>query len=364
MHAYTAGRIFTGDNWIENHAVLVANGQVTAVLPSAQLPAEAVLQSFPGKYLVPAFIDAQVYGAGGKLFSVHPDPLTLQDMQQAFRASGTVLFQPTMATNTMSAFRKGIDAVRAYWDKGGTGVHGLHLEGPWLNPKKAGAHVSEWMHAPTPETVASLLDYGRGVVTMLTLAPELCSPAVWELLQQYDVVLSAGHSNASFEEATASFDKGITAVTHLFNAMSPLEHRAPGLAGATLSHPRVFGSIIPDGHHLRFEVVRLAQQLMKDRLFAITDAVTETTEGPYQHSFAGDRYECNGTLSGSAISMFYAFRNLYMHCGIALEDALRMCSLYPARALRIDNRYGKIAPQYRAQFLVLTDGFELADVIT
>ena len=178
------------------------------------------------------------------------------------------------------------------------------------------------------------------------------------------VILSAGHSNAGYRQAMESFDQGIPAVTHLFNAMSPLHHREPGLAGATLQHSTVAASIIPDGHHVDFAVIALAKKLMGERLFAITDAVTETTEGAYRHHRVGDKYECNGTLSGSAISMHEAFYNLVEKVGIDVEEALRMCSLYPARALRMDHRYGKIAPGYTAQFVVLDKQLKMVEVIT
>jgi N-acetylglucosamine-6-phosphate deacetylase len=187
---------------------------------------------------------------------------------------------------------------------------------------------------------------------------------VLDLLLASGVVLSAGHSNATCAAATSAFDQGISAVTHLFNAMSPLHHREPGLVGAAFCHAGVAASIIPDGHHVDFTAIRIAKELMKDRLFAITDAVTETTEGPYRHHLVGDKYECAGTLSGSAISMYDAFMNLVNKTGIEVEEALRMCSLYPARVLGIQHLYGKIAPGFAAQFLVLNKQLGLVEVIT
>lgn len=305
----------------------------------------------PDGFLAPALVDAQVYGAGGRLFSLYPEPGTLQVMQETFAAQGTCLFQPTLATNTPDVFRKAIDAVRSYWRTGGKGVHGLHLEGPWLNPVKAGAHVKEWMHQPTPEEVAELLEYGKDVITMITLAPERCSDAVIRLIQASGVVLSAGHSNMRFEQAMDCFDRGINAVTHLYNAMSPLHHREPGIVGACFRHSKVRASIIPDGHHVHFEAIRIAKQAMGDRLFVITDAVTETTEGPYQHRQARDKFECNGTLSGSAISMTEGCRRLVENCGIDKGEALRMCSLYPAEVLGIAQQYGRIEKGYKAAII-------------
>jgi N-acetylglucosamine-6-phosphate deacetylase len=146
--------------------------------------------------------------------------------------------------------------------------------------------------------------------------------------------------------------------------MSALHHREPGLVGATLDHAAVKASIIPDGHHVDYAAIRLAKKIMKERLFAITDAVTETETGPYRHQLNVDKYECNGVLSGSALSMHQAFLNLVNEVGIEVDEALRMCSLYPAQVLRCDNRYGKIAPGYVGQFLLLNKQLQLVDVIT
>jgi N-acetylglucosamine-6-phosphate deacetylase len=359
---YLADRVFTGTEWIDDAAVRVKEGIIQQVGRAADEAGYSDSLRIEG-WLVPAYIDAQVYGAAGRLFSQFPQPDTLQRMHEVFSAEGTCLFQPTLATNQPGVLRAAIDAVRQYWQQGGQGVHGLHLEGPWLNSKRAGAHVREWMHAPTEEEVQDLLDYGSEVITMVTLAPEICSEKVIRMLLERGIIVSAGHSDLDYEGACDAFDRGITAVTHLFNAMSPLHHRAPGLPGAVLMHERVCSSIIPDGLHVDYAMVKLAGRLMGSRLFAITDAVTETSEGPYRHQHAGNRFECNGTLSGSALSMHQAMTNLVQHGGFSLEEALRMCSLYPAKVLGIDHQYGRIAPLQAARMVVLTPGLELSGVL-
>lgn len=208
------------------------------------------------------------------------------------------------------------------------------------------------------------MEYGKGVVTMVTIAPEVCSQEVVDILRSYGVVVSAGHSDSNFTTATQSFDQGVSAVTHLFNAMSPLHHREPGLTGAAMLHKTVMASIIPDGHHVSYDAVKIAKTVMGERLFAITDAVTDTSEGPYQHQRNGDKYECNGTLSGSALSMHQAFINLVHEVGMEKGEAHRMCSLYPARVLGLEKRYGRIAPHFAGQFLVMNEQLKLVDVIT
>ena len=363
MQIISAGKIFTGTEWLADHAIIVKNGKVETIVPSSEVVSSAETRHFADSFIVPAFIDAQVYGAAKKLLAVYPEASTLKLMYERFIAEGTCLFVPTVATNTMNVFKKSIDAVKQFWNSGGKGVYGLHLEGPWLNEIKRGAHVKEWIHSPTVEEVKDILEYGKGVIKMITIAPEVCSDDVIDLMLSYNIILSAGHSNATYNEAMRGFEKGISTVTHLYNAMSALQHRQPGLVGATFNS-KASSSIIPDGYHVDYAALAIAKKIMGERLFAITDAVTQTNEGPYQHQLAGDKYECNGVLSGPALSMHKAFKNLVNHVGIEAEEALRMCSLYPARVLQCADQYGKIAPQAAGQFLVLDKQLEIVEVIT
>jgi N-acetylglucosamine-6-phosphate deacetylase len=363
MKYYTADRIFTGTEWLENSIIQTVDGNVKTVLPKLEIDTTLV-QHYTDCILAPAFLDIQLYGAHGRLLAVYPDAETVSLTVDYCRSGGAVLCLPTVATNTREVFYQCIDAVHAYWKRGGKGVWGLHLEGPWLNPVKRGAHVEALIHSPTLEEVKEVLEYGKGVVKMITLAPEVCSQEVIELIQYYNVTISAGHSNATFAEATAAFDKGIGTVTHLYNAMSALQHREPGLVGATLLHPQVRASIIADGHHVSFEAIKIAKQVMGERLFVITDAVTETDRGHYQHVLAGDKYESGGILSGSNLTQHQSLINLVNKVGIELEEALRMCSLYPAQAIGADSLYGRIAPGYAAQFVVLDKNLDLVDVVT
>jgi N-acetylglucosamine-6-phosphate deacetylase len=363
MQAFSAEKIFTGDQWLSNHSIVVADGKIEAIVRKTEPAFEDETKHFDYCFITPAFMDIQVYGAAKKLFAVYPETETLQLMHEQFSRVGTCFFLPTLATNTPDVFRKGIDAVREYWKRGGKGVYGLHLEGPWINEIKRGAHVKGWIHPPVLEEAKELLEYGKDVIKMITIAPEVCSDEIIELILSYNITISAGHSNASYYEAMEGFNKGVCAVTHLYNAMSALQHRQPGLVGATFNHSKVKASIIPDGHHVDYAAISIAKKIMGDRLFAITDAVTETNTGPYQHQLAGDKYECNGVLSGSALSMHKAFKNLVDGAGIGLDEALRMCSLYPAQVLGCDDWFGRIVPQAAGQFLVLNKQLEIVQVI-
>ncbi|MGZ3922247.1 MAG: N-acetylglucosamine-6-phosphate deacetylase [Flavisolibacter sp.] len=364
MQFISAERIFTGTEWLTDHAIILQNGFIENIVRKAEVGSEKEVRHFAECSIVPALIDVQVYGAGGKLLAIYPEAETLQLMYDKFIVDGTCLFLPTLATNTIEVFKKAVDAIRLYWNRSGKGVYGLHLEGPWLNQLKRGAHVKELIHAPAVEEVRDLLEYGKGVIKMITVAPEVCSDEVISLVRSYGIVISAGHSNAKYEEALSAFDKGVSTITHLYNAMSSLQHRNPGLVGAAFNHPTVSSSVIPDGYHVDFAAIRIAKKIMGDRLFAITDAVTDTNEGYYQHQLAGDKYECNGVLSGSSLSMHRAFKNLVKRVGLEVDEALRMCSLYPAQVVGCGKEYGRIAPQAKAEFLVLDKQLEIAEVIT
>ena len=235
----------------------------------------------------------------------------------------------------------------------------MHVEGPWISKEKRGAHIESLIHSPTLKQAKDLLEYGKGVIKIITLAPEVCSAEIVELIRSYGVIISAGHSNASLHQATAAFDNGISAATHLFNAMSPLQHRSPGVAGAIMNHSKVRCSIVPDGYHVDFAAVSIAKKVMQERLFIITDAVTETSEGFYPHQLEGDKYMSNGILSGSALTMVRAVKNCVEKAGIELGEALRMASLYPAQVIKMDNELGRIKKGYKAAFVFLNKNIEV-----
>lgn len=363
MKAYIADRIFTGEKWLEHHAVVTDQKQIIDVVPVADLSSEISITEFKDCLLSPAFIDLQIYGANGKLLAVFPETKSLHQLSDHCSNGGTAYCLPTVATNTKEIFYKSIDAIKKYWEKGGAGIPGLHIEGPWINKEKKGAHIESLIHSPTFAEVEELMIYGKGVIKMITLAPEVCSNEVIDCILSHDVIISAGHSNASYAQAMRSFDKGISCVTHLFNAMSGLNHRQPGLVGAAFDSRNVMASIIPDGHHVDYAAIRIAKKIMGERLFAITDAVTETSDGYYQHKLAGDKYEAAGILSGSALTMNKALQNLVNQAGIERGEAVRMCSLYPARVLRMENKWGKIQKGFKSNMIVLDENLQVLQTI-
>ena len=361
--AYIADSIFTGEKWIKDHAVIVENAMIKELIPVAEVSSSLPVEKFDNHFLAPAFIDLQIYGAYGKLLAVYPEVDSLFKLNEYCRSGGAVYCLPTVATNAYEVFYQSIDAIRDYWNKGGEGILGIHLEGPWINTVKRGAHIESLIHSPSLDQAKALLEYGKGVIKMITLAPEVCSQEVIDLILSYNIVISAGHSNATYEQAKNSFASGITTVTHLYNAMSPLQHRLPGLVGAVMDDDKTMASIIPDGHHVDYAAIRIAKQVMKDRLFVITDAVTETDKGRYQHHLVGDKYEAGGILSGSALTMSKSIQNLVNHVAVDLGEAIRMCSLYPATVIGLEKELGKIEKGYKAKLVVLNATNDVLQII-
>ena len=360
--AYIAKLIFTGNQWLHQHAAIVDDGIITDVLPVSALDPLMDAAYFSESILAPAFIDLQIYGAHQKLFSVYPTTDALQLLNSYSNSGGAAFCMPAVATNQFEILFKCIDAIRQYWQQGGTGILGLHAEGPWINKLKRGAHIESLIHNPTIKEVSDLLAYGKDVLKIITLAPEVCSKEIIELIKSSGIKIFAGHSNATYDEAMQSFDNGITAVTHLYNAMSPLQHRHPGVVGAAFNHQKIMASIIADGYHVDYAAINIAKNIMQQRLFAITDAVTTTTEGFYQHQPDGDKYMTENILSGSALTMYKALQNLVQHVGIETGEAMRMCSLYPAQVMQIDDELSKIAKSYKAKMVVLPQLLDSATI--
>lgn len=351
--AFLADEIFTGTNTLPGKVLLTENDRITGIQTAGDLPSDFELLRFPGCLIAPAFIDLQIYGGNGKLFSHSLDAESLEATRAYCAAGGCSHFMITMATNSMENILKGIETVRGYMASGKKGVLGLHLEGPWISPAKKGAHIEAFIKKPTLAEVNILLDKAKGVVRMITLAPEQCDDEIIRVLLDNGVLVSAGHSNANYMRAEEIFKLGVPAATHLFNAMSPLQGREPGMVGAIYDDPRVMSSIICDGVHVDFASVRISKKIMGERLFFITDAVTEIREGNYKHIFQGNRYTLpDGTLSGSCMTMITTFKNAVTQSGILPEEALKMCSLYPAKLLK-DPALGRIESGQPADFIII-----------
>ena len=363
MKAFTNARVFTGTHWLEKATVVVEGHQIKAV--AEQLPPEpgAAVVDLQGLCLAPALIDLQIYGGNGHLFNNEPTPACLQKTYEAVLAGGGAYFQITLSSVPYALVWQGIAACKAYWDAGGKGLLGLHLEGPYFNPEKRGAHPLKNIRKPLREEVVELIERGRGVVTYITVAPEQFDDDTLDLLLQSDIYVSAGHSNATFAEAMHGFQRGIGRATHLFNAMSPLQSRAPGMVGAVYT-AKPWTSIIADGIHCDFAALRISKDLLGEKLFLITDAVTPSETGDYRFRFAGDRYlNESGTLAGSCLTLWQAVKNVVAHAGIDLSEALRMTSTYPAQVVGQSHRLGRVAPAFEANFILFDEALNLKGVV-
>ena len=361
MIAIVNGRFFIDDILITGQSIFIENGKIVKISADQILDRYEVVDA-KGGYITPGFTDLQIYGSGGNLFSAYPTADTLRQMDDDLSAKGTTGFLACVATNSKEIVSKCIEAAKAYRNEA-KGFWGLHLEGPYINPKRRGAHIEAYIRKASLDEVKELLDQADGTVKMMTLAAELQDDSVINYLLDNKVVLSLGHSDANFEEATVAYNRGFKTTTHLFNAMPAIHHRAPGLPVAAFSHPEAMASIIADGSHVDFEVIKMSHRLMAGRLFLITDAVTECRVGPYQHQLSGKKFITpDGTLSGSNITMLQAVNNCVRHCDISLNDAFKMASFYPSRLMGLSSKTGSLTVNSSANLLLLSESLELGKV--
>ena len=366
--ALIGARIFTGDTFLDHHALLLDKGKIGGLVPEAELPADIKLEAVSG-LLVPGFIDAQVNGGGGILFNDMPNQAALLGLARAHARHGTTAMLPTYITDTPQGMALALAAAKAATGK--SAVVGLHLEGPFLSLARKGAHDSALIRPLTDADVDLLL--GAQIEhLLLTLAAENASPRLIRRLARGGVTVSLGHSDAAYAVVMAAVDAGARGITHLFNAMSPLQHRQPGMVGAALDHPDLWCGIIPDGHHVHPAVLRIALRAKRapGRLFVVTDAMPTAGD-------AGDVFHLNGrkvtrkdgvlrledgTLAGSDLTMEQALAYVIAHLDVGLAEGLRMCSLYPAQFLRLDHKKGRIAAKFDADLVLLNEAMQVSAV--
>ncbi|HAT25317.1 MAG: N-acetylglucosamine-6-phosphate deacetylase [Pantoea sp.] len=369
MYALVNGRIYTGHEILDNHAVVIADGLIERVCPRDALPADIALRDVSGALIAPGFIDLQLNGCGGVQFNDDIDALsveTLEIMQRANEKSGCTSFLPTLITSSDELMKRAIDTMRAYKRKHQHQALGLHLEGPWLNKAKKGTHNPDLIRLPDAALVRYLCD-NADVITKVTLAPENAGDAVIRQLTQAGIIVSAGHSNATYDEAKAGFRAGVTFATHLYNAMPAFAGREPGLIGALFDAPDVYCGIIADGLHVHYANVRNAKRIKGNKLVLVTDATAPAGAEIDKFIFAGKTIyyrnglcvDENGTLSGSAITMIESVRNAVEHVGIALDEALRMATLYPAQAMGVEKQLGTVEAGKVANLTVFTRDFNI-----
>ncbi|WP_184546694.1 N-acetylglucosamine-6-phosphate deacetylase [Mucilaginibacter sp. FT3.2] len=342
----------------QGKAVLISGATIIDVIDDTAIPADAQKHDLSGAYLAPGFIDLQIYGSGGQLFGGIPTPEALERLETDLLNQGTTGIFATIATNANQIVEAGIAAAKIYRKKAKGAFWGLHLEGPYLNPAKKGAHPEKYIKKATLAEVKGWVESAEGEIKMITIAPELQDQEVIDYLHGAGIIISSGHSNATYADGKAFLNKPIPAVTHLFNAMPQMHHREPGYIPAIFEE-RPYASIVADGNHVDWAMIRLAKRELGDKLFLITDAVTSATEGAYQHHLVGDKYVMpDGTLSGSSLTMLKAVENCVKQVGIELAEAVNMASLYPAQLAK-QLKKGKIEKGFDADLVVFDSGFEV-----
>lgn len=343
-------------------AVLVSGNKIVDVVAEDLIPADANRCDLGGNYLAPGLIDLQIYGSGGLLFGGKPTVEALEQMENDLLKQGTTGFFATVATNSDEVVEQAIEAAKAFRPRSKGVFLGLHLEGPYLNAVRKGAHPQEFIKKAALAEIKGWVAKAEGELKMITIAPELQDREVLEFLNEQGIIMSCGHSNATYAEAREFLNNPVQAVTHLFNAMPPIHHRDPGLIPA-IFEKRPYTSIIADGIHVSFPMIKLAKRNLGDKLFFITDAVTSASDGVYQHVFTGDRYTMpDGTLSGSALTMLRSVQNGVERADIALAEAVNMASLYPAELIGAADTKGKIEKGYDADFVVFDKDYVVSSV--
>ena len=363
--ALVNARVLLPQGLREGLAVTITAGSISSV--SSEPPAGAQIVDCGGAMLLPGFIDTQVNGGGGVLFNDAPSVETIATIAAAHRRFGTTGLLPTLISDDLEVVAAAIRAVDEAIEAGVPGVLGIHIEGPFLSFVRRGIHDAAHLRRIDRDAIA-LLGSAKHGKTLVTLAPECVEPEDVAALVAAGVIVSAGHSEADYDTVRRAIGAGLTGFTHLFNAMSPLVNRAPGMTGAALEDDRTTAGLIVDGHHVHPAVIRIALKAKgHERLMLVTDAMALT--GMTDDRFLlqgreivreGDRLvDAEGTLAGSTLTMAYAVRNMIAQTGIDLRRAVAMASATPAAFLGLADRTGAIAPGLSADLILVDDDWQV-----
>jgi len=365
MYALTNCTIYSEQAVLIDHAVIIEKYLIKEILAIGELDADIKQIDLGGAHLSPGFIDLQLNGCGGVMLNGAESLQTLEIMQAANLKSGTTSYLPTFISDTDAGIKRMLTVARHYIENTQNEVLGLHLEGPYLSLAKKGIHRAEFIRKPDTEMI-DLICANSDIISMLTLAPENSPSTVIKQLSDNNIVVSLGHSNATYAQAKVAIDHGASCATHLFNAMSSMTGREPGMLGAIYDND-LYAGVIADGFHVAYENIRISKKMMAEKLFLVTDATAPAGANIEQFDFVGTTVyykngKCfgeDGTLGGSAITMIESIERLVKCVGIELSEALRMATLYPARAISVDHKLGSIAPGKVANLTIFSDDYEV-----
>lgn len=365
--ALVNGRVLCAGALRDGEAVLLDGDRIAAIVPAGEVPADAARHDLAGAMLLPGFIDTQVNGGGGVLFNDSTSVEGIAAIGAAHRRYGTTGFLPTLISDDLDVIRRAVAAVDAAIAEGVPGVLGIHIEGPFLNVERRGIHRADKIRTLDDEGLAVLTSLKRGR-TLVTLAPERTTPVTIRRLTEAGVIVAAGHSNATYEQSIAAVEAGATGITHLFNAMSPLTSRAPGLTGASLERPELICGIIVDGHHVSPTTLRIALRCKPpEQLMLVTDAMPSVgsdsgefmLQGRHIRVIDGVCRDEDGTIAGSHLDMAAALANTVTMLGASVAAAACMAAHAPAAFLGLGDSLGEIAAGYRADLVALDSAFRV-----
>jgi N-acetylglucosamine-6-phosphate deacetylase len=363
IKVFSGARLFDGERMIDGHALLVENDLIVGMTPDHPLGSER--HDLDGGILAPGLIDWQVNGGGGVLFNDTPTVAGVRAIVEAHRSDGTTSLLPTVVTGPTETLQLALAAAAEAHDSV-PGALGIHVEGPFIDVRRKGAHPPAFIRTMTKDDADRLIAARKGVM-VVTLAPSSVTTDLITRLVQAGIIVSIGHSDATAEEAQTAFRAGATAVTHLYNAMSQLVHRQPGVVGAALADPNIICGFIADGHHVHEAAARAAFNAKGvDGVALISDAMPPAAGGPKVFTLEGRRANQvgtkltldDGTLAGTAITLMDAVRYMTGTLGVGLADVLKMATLTPARLLRLDDRIGRLKPGFRADLVHI--GYDLS----
>ncbi len=373
MKAIVNGELFIGNKFYTSKVLIIDGERIVDIIPQEELTTTyGNIETIDAEnaYVTPGFIDLQLNGCGGVLFNDDISLETLDTMHKTNLKYGCTSFTPTLITTGDESIEKAIELVKGIENKGKYGVIGLHIEGPYISLQKKGIHNPKFIRKADEAMIDKMVEAGKENVRIVTLAPENTDKKIISKLNAAGIHVAVGHSNATYEQVKEKEGFGITLATHLYNGMSSFNHREPGVVGAVFDSD-IKAGVIADGFHCHYSAIKSAIKVMGERLYLVTDAVAPVGTDMEYFYFEGNKVfykdgKCfgeDGTLGGSALTMDAGVRNLVKYCDITLEEAVRMATLYPAKAVNIDNEYGKLQPGCFADIVFLDKHLRLKKVI-
>ena len=368
-------KIFDGEKFIKETVVVLENDKIKKILCESELTDEILkdekIVDLEGKILSPGFIDLQLNGCGGVLFNDAITRDTLEIMNETNKKYGCTSFLPTLITSPDEKIEEALNLIKNMKDKEQIGVLGLHIEGPYISLEKKGIHRPEYVRILSDEIIDKIADAGYDVTKIMTIAPEKGKVEHLKKLRQSGIKLNMGHTNANYDECVEKKEY-FDGATHLYNAMSQLQSRNPGAVGFVMNDDKVMAGIIVDGYHMTFSAVEIAKKIMKDRLYLVTDAVSPAgIDTMTEFMFEGNRVfykdkkcqSAEGTLGGSALVMIEGIENLVKKVHLTIEEALKMATSLPAKAISVEDRYGYIKEGYVADLTFFDEKYKVKGTV-